>query len=58
MRCSARFVLLSAALVFFSTQVISQNRGGIPGSNEPAGISGTVLYRADNKPAQHVQVVV
>ena len=57
MRRFARFVLLSAALLISSTAVFSQGRG-IPGSNEPDGISGTVQYRADNKPAQHVQVVV
>jgi tetratricopeptide (TPR) repeat protein len=49
--------LFPAAILIFSTTTFSQGRG-MPGSNEDAGISGTVLYRADNKPAQHVQVVI
>jgi tetratricopeptide (TPR) repeat protein len=44
-------------MLIFSTAVYSQS-SHIPGSKEDAGISGTVLYRADNKPAQHVQVVI
>jgi len=58
MRRFDRFALLWAAIMIFSVATFSQNRGGIPGSNDPAGISGTVQYRADNKPAQRVQVVV
>jgi tetratricopeptide (TPR) repeat protein len=55
--------LFSAAILLFSTAVFSQSNQNqasnhIPGSNEDAGISGTVLYRADNKPAQHVQVII
>jgi hypothetical protein len=53
----ARFITFPAALLIFSTPVFSQSRG-IPGSTEQANISGTVVYQADNKPAQRVKVVV
>jgi Tfp pilus assembly protein PilF len=56
-----RFSLFSTAvlicLLIFSTAAFSQNKG-IPGSNDPAAISGTVVYHADNKPAAHVKVEV
>jgi Flp pilus assembly protein TadD len=54
----ARFVFLPTAILVFSAAAFAQNRGGVPGSSEPANISGTVLYRADNKPAQRVQVEI
>jgi len=56
-RSARRTLLLSAGILISSAAVFSQSNH-IPGSREDAGISGTVLYRADNKPAQHVQVVI
>jgi hypothetical protein len=53
----ARFAIIPAAIVLLSSAAYSQGRG-VPGSQEPAPITGTVLYQADNKPAQHVQVVI
>lgn len=55
MRRFARFVLFPAALLIFSTALFSQ---GIPGTNVPGNISGTVVYREGNKAAAHVKVEV
>jgi tetratricopeptide (TPR) repeat protein len=61
MRRFPRFGLFSAAvlicLLISSAAAFSQNRG-VAGSNDPAAISGTVVYHADNKPAAHVKVEV
>jgi hypothetical protein len=57
-----RLALLPATLLIFpligAPQAFSQAGRGLPGSTEPAGISGTVVYQADNKPAQRVKVEV
>jgi len=50
--------VLSILTVIYSPQAFSQGVRGLPGSGEPTGISGTVVYQADNKPAQRVKVEV
>jgi Tfp pilus assembly protein PilF/5-hydroxyisourate hydrolase-like protein (transthyretin family) len=52
----ARFLLFPVMILIFSPPAFSQAGRGLPGSSEPTGISGTVLYQADNKPAQYVKV--
>ena len=58
MRRFARFLLFFTLLLIFSTAALSQGSRGLPGSTEPTGISGTVVYQADNKPAERVKVEV
>jgi tetratricopeptide (TPR) repeat protein len=52
----ARFLLFFTMLLILSAPAFSQGARGVPGSTEQAGISGTVVYQADNKPAQRVKV--
>ncbi len=44
-------------LLISATAAFSQNKG-IPGSNEPGNISGTVTLHDSNKPAAHVKVEI
>jgi Tfp pilus assembly protein PilF len=53
----ARLAFLPAAILIVSTAAFPQGKT-IPGANDPAAISGTVVYQADNKPAQHVKVEI
>ena len=57
-----RSCLFSAAALIcvlsFATTALSQQGRGVPGSDVPGNISGSVYYHEGNKPAPHVKVEI